>query len=251
MVLIKCYNHIYCAFIQIYDNFLSSFSKNIQNIQFTRLQIIILGKRKVSCEKKREMLKVGITGGIGSGKTTVCKIFEMLNIPIYYADDRAKWLMQHDPDLKKNITEMLGKGAYFPDGKLNRGFIGELVFNDKKLLTQLNKLVHPAVFLDGEKWFKNQKDTYAIKEAALFYETGSYSQMDQMIVVTADREERIRRVMQRDGLERKAVEVRMDKQLPEEEKIEKADFVIYNNNRELLIPKVLEVDKRLKVLATL
>lgn len=197
------------------------------------------------------MLKVGISGGIGSGKTTVCRIFEMLNIPVYYADDRAKWLMQYDPDLKKNIIDLLGNAAYLPDGKLDRAFVGKLVFNNKNLLTQLNQLVHPAVFLDGEKWFANQNSLYAIKEAALFYETGSYAQMDQMIVVTADREERIRRVMQRDALTREAVEARMDKQLPEAEKIEKADFVIYNDGRELLIPKVLETDRKLRSLAAL
>lgn len=175
----------------------------------------------------------------------------MLNIPVYYADDRAKWLMQYDPDLKKNITDLLGNAAYLSDGKLDRAFVGKLVFNNKNLLTQLNQLVHPAVFLDGEKWFANQNSLYAIKEAALFYETGSYTQMDQMIVVTADREERIRRVMGRDALTREAVEARMDKQLPEAEKIEKADFVIYNDGRELLIPKVLETDRKLRSLAAL
>lgn len=175
----------------------------------------------------------------------------MLNIPVYYADDRAKWLMQYDPDLKKNITDLLGNAAYLSDGKLDRAFVGKLVFNNKNLLTQLNQLVHPAVFLDGEKWFANQNSLYAIKEAALFYETGSYAQMDQMIVVTADREERIRRVMGRDTLTREAVEARMDKQLPEAEKIKKADFVIYNDGRELLIPKVLETDRKLRSLAAL
>ena len=188
------------------------------------------------------MLKIGITGGIGSGKTTVCRIFEMLNIPVYYADDRAKWLMQNDPNLKEDILTLLGKNAYLPEGTLNRGYIGEKVFSDKKLLTKLNKLVHPAVFLDGQNWFKEQTTPYAIKEAALFYETGSYQQMDKMIVVTADREERIRRVMLRDRLERAAVEARMDKQLPEEEKVEKADYVIYNDGREMLIPRILEID---------
>ena len=218
--------------------------KCFSNDFFQSYEIIIPKKRGLSCGKK--MIKVGITGGIGSGKTTVCRIFETLNIPVYYADDRAKWLMQHDPDLKKNITNLLGKAAYLPDGKLNRRFIGEQVFNDKNLLTQMNKLVHPAVFLDGEKWFKKQNNLYAIKEAALFYETGSYAQMDQMIVVTANREERIRRVMERDGLTKEAVEARMNKQLPEEEKIEKADFVIYNDGKELLTPRVLEIDRLIR-----
>jgi len=192
------------------------------------------------------MLKVGITGGIGSGKTTVCRIFEMLNIPVYYADDRAKWLMRNDPNLKKNLIDLLGPSAYLPEGDLNRAYIGKLVFSDKELLDKLNKLVHPAVFLDGEDWFSKQTTPYAIKEAALFYETGSFALMDKMIVVTADREERIRRVMLRDKVEREAVEARMDKQLPEAEKIKQADFVIYNDGREMLIPKILEIDRSLR-----
>lgn len=211
---------------------------------FQQIEIIILVKHliKRNLEIEENMLKVGITGGIGSGKTTVCRIFEMLNIPVYYADDRAKWLMQNDPSLKENIITLLGKDAYLSEGVLNRAYIGKKVFSDKKLLEKLNKLVHPAVFLNGQNWFAEQTTPYAIKEAALFYETGSYQQMDKMIVVTADREERIRRVMLRDGLEREAVEARMDKQLPEKEKIEKADYVIYNDGRELLIPKIFEID---------
>ena len=125
-------------------------------------------------------------------------------------------------------------------------YIAKLVFSDKKLLTVLNDLVHPAVFRNSELWFSKQISPYAIKEAALFYETGSYSQMDKMIVVTANQEERIKRVMQRDGVDKEAVQARMDKQLPEEEKIAKADFVIYNNGRALLIPKVIEIDGLLR-----
>ena len=193
------------------------------------------------------MLKIGITGGIGSGKTTVCQIFEMLNIPIYYADYQAKWLMQNDPELKNNITEIFGEKAYQRDGKLNRAFIAKLVFADKKLLKALNELVHPVVFLDSERWFSEQSNKYAIKEAALFYETGSYAQMDKMIVVTANQEERIKRVMLRDGVDKEAVKARMDKQLPEVEKIAKADFVIYNDGKDLLIPKVFEIDQALRL----
>jgi dephospho-CoA kinase len=200
---------------------------------------------RLSCDKK-EMLKVGITGGIGSGKTTICQIFEMLNIPVYYADYQAKWLMQHDPELKNSIINNFGETAYQPDDTLNRAYIAKLVFADKKLLTVLNDLVHPAVFRDSERWFSEQNSHYAIKEAALFYETGSYSQMDKMIVVTANQEERIKRVMQRDGVDRESVLARMDKQLPEEEKIAKADFVIYNDGRGLLIPKIFEIDGVLK-----
>lgn len=193
------------------------------------------------------MLKIGITGGIGSGKTTVCQIFEMLNIPIYYADYQAKWLMQNDPELKNNITEIFGEKAYQRDGKLNRAFIAKLVFADKKLLKALNELVHPVVFLDSERWFSKQSSKYAIKESALFYEIGSYSKMDKMIVVTANQEERIKRVMLRDGVDKEAVKARMDKQLPEVEKIAKADFVIYNDGKDLLIPKVFEIDQALRL----
>jgi len=191
------------------------------------------------------MLKIGITGGIGSGKTTVCKIFAHLNIPIYYADDRAKWLMKNDIDLKGKITKIIGPMAYHQDGELNRAHIGSIAFNNADILEQLNQAVHPAVFLDGENWFQEQKGPYAIKEAALFYETGSYQFMDKMIVVSAPRELRIESVMERDKITREAVEARMDKQLPEAEKVNRADFVIYNDRIKMLIPQVMDIHQEL------
>lgn len=196
------------------------------------------------CQKKI-MLKIGITGGIGSGKTTVCKIFAHLNIPVYYADDRAKWLMVNDPDLKKKIQRIIGREAYHDDGQLNRAHIGNLVFNNPAMLKALNQAVHPAVYSDGENWFDKQTGPYAIKEAALFYETGSHHTVDKMIVVAAPREVRIERVMKRDNVTRKAVEARMDKQLPQAEKVKHADFVIYNDGNKFLIPQVLEIHREL------
>jgi dephospho-CoA kinase len=195
------------------------------------------------------MLKIGITGGIGSGKTTVCRIFETLDIPIYYADDRAKWLMSNDLYLIENIKLLFGNDAYLPDGALNRSHISSIVFKNSSKLSALNKLVHPAVALDGEKWFASLENTpYAIKEAALLIESGSHQQLDKLIVVTAPLEERIRRVMQRDNCSREEVEARISKQMPEAEKIPLADYVIENGGKKLLIPQVISVHERLKFL---
>jgi len=191
------------------------------------------------------MLKIGITGGIGSGKTTVCRIFAHLNIPVYNADDRAKWLMVNDLGLKQEIQRIIGSKAYHKDGQLNRSHIGHIIFNDPTILKALNQVVHPAVFTDGDNWFKKQTGPYAIKEAALFYETSSYHTMDKMIVVTAPHELRIERVMGRDEITREAIEARMDKQLPEAEKVSRADFVIYNDGEKMLIPQVMDIHRKL------
>ena len=112
------------------------------------------------------MIKVGITGGIGSGKTTVCKLFEKMDIPVYYADIEAKRLMNTDKELKQQIRELLGKEAYYRNGRLNRKYVASIVFNDKAKLEKLNGIVHPAVALDGKRWFAQQRTAYAIKEAA-------------------------------------------------------------------------------------
>ena len=188
------------------------------------------------------MLKVGITGGIGSGKTTVCKIFESLNIPIYYADDRAKSLMVNDMKLVKGIKQLLGENAYLENGSLNREYISAIVFSDKTMLEKLNQLVHPAVRLDGENWFKSQVNKpYALKEAALHFESGGYQLMDKMITVFASEAIRIERVMKRDKTTAEAVKARIDKQLPDSEKIRLADFVIYNDGTQSLIKQVVKV----------
>lgn len=192
------------------------------------------------------MLKVGITGGIGSGKTTICRIFESLNIPIYYADDRAKSLMVNDEKLVKGIKELFGKKAYLENGLLNREYIGSIVFSDKLMLEKLNQLVHPAVRLDGENWFKSHADKpYALKEAALHFESGGYKLMDKMITVFAPEAMRIERVMQRDNTTAEAVKARIDKQLPDSEKVRLADFVIYNDGTQSLIKQVVDVHQAL------
>lgn len=196
-------------------------------------------------------LQIGITGGIGSGKTTICKIFETLDIPVYYADDRAKWLMANDPDLKKKIEEKFGEEAYTKEGKLNRSYLADRVFGDSESLRALNELVHPAVGRDAQQWHESQGNVpYTLKEAALIFESGSFRHLDKVIVVYAPREMRLQRVMRRDGSPREAIEARMDKQMPEEEKIERADFVIYNDGRASLVRQVWEIHLQLVKLAT-
>jgi dephospho-CoA kinase len=191
-------------------------------------------------------LKVGITGGIGSGKSTVCKIFEILGIPIYYADESAKKLMQDNPELRNAIQKTFGAESYLEDGSLNRAYLAKLVFGDQEKLKELNGLVHPAVAKDGLRWHEEQKKVhYTLKEAALLYESGSYKDLDLMIAVYAPQSIRLQRVMQRDGADRQAVLSRMQRQWPEAEKVARADFVILNDGKHLLTPQILEIHKAL------
>ncbi len=193
------------------------------------------------------MLKVGITGGIGSGKTTVCKIFELLEIPIYYADDRAKWLMVNDQKLIQQLKEAFGTEVYLESGELNRSYLANIVFNDRNQLNVLNGIVHPAVHLDGEQWHQNQKEVpFTLKEAALFFENGSYTQMDKMITVVAPEDIRIQRVISRDNTNAEAVKARINKQLPDSEKVKLSDFVIQNDGSQSLILQVLPIFSTLK-----
>lgn len=189
---------------------------------------------------------VGITGGIGSGKSTVAKIFSILGIPIYYADDRAKWLMANDPDLKKQIQINFGSESYSEDGVLDRSFLASKVFSDEEKVKTINGLVHPAVKADFEKWAHAQKSPYVLKEAALLFETGSYKDLDKVINVSSPIRIRISRVLMRDPhRNEKQVNDIIDKQLPDEEKNKLADFVIKNTDNKLLIPQVLEIHKQL------
>lgn len=191
------------------------------------------------------MLKVGITGGIGSGKSSVCKIFEVLGVPIYYADDRAKALMTTNTDLIAGIKERFGEAAYV-NGQLDRGYLAGKVFNNKEALAALNALVHPAVALDAERWHKEHlKAPYTLKEAALLFEAGSYKQLDKIIVVTAPKKVRIQRVMQRDNVTAELVEARMNNQWPEEKKVALADYVIDNSGEQELIDQVMQLHQQL------
>ena len=196
----------------------------------------------------QKKLKIGITGGIGSGKSTAAAIFEVLGIPVYYADDRAKWLMVHQPELVTQIRSIFGDKAYLPQGELNRPYIAQQAFGQPHLLTQLNELVHPAVAKDYEQWHENQKDVpYTLKEAALLFESGSAQLLDAIIEVFAAQKLRIKRVQQRDGLTRKQVMSRIRHQMPEMEKRKLADYVLFNDGRQSLIRQVVALDKVLRL----
>lgn len=187
------------------------------------------------------MLKVGITGGIGSGKTTVCKIFEVLGIPVYYADDRAKDLMQTDLKLIASIKEIFGDKAY-ASGKLNRAYISSKAFASKQLLAKLNGVVHPAVARDSELWMNRHKDLpYVLKEAALIFESGMHRYLDKIICVLAPIEERITRLKARDNTTYEEIAARMKNQMSDERKAELSDFVIRNDSRHKLIPQALAI----------
>ena len=193
-------------------------------------------------EPAKRPLRIGITGGIGSGKTTACRVFATLGIPVYYADDRAKWLMEHDAALVAALQAEFGASIYDQEGRLQRPRLAELVFNDKARLEKLNALVHPVVREDGLRWDEHHRTTpYTLREAALLYESGIYRLLDKIITVTAPEPLRIERVQARDGLSAEQIKARMDKQWPEAEKVERADFVIHNDGRRSLLRQVYAI----------
>lgn len=189
-------------------------------------------------------LRIGITGGIGSGKTTVARVFEVLGIPVYYADDAAKRIMNEDEALKQEIIKNFGEQSYI-NGKLNREYLGSIVFKDKKKLAVLNALVHPATIRNSNAWMKCQTTPYAIREAALIFESGVQAQLDYVIGVSAPVELRIRRAMHRDNITREQVMERMDRQINETIKMRLCDFVIVNDEKKPVIPQVLKLHEQL------
>lgn len=193
------------------------------------------------------MLKIGLTGGIGSGKTMVARIFSILGIPVYYADDRTKMLMNTNDALRGSIIKHFGEQAY-KGNELNRSFLASIVFNDKEKLDLLNSLTHPVTINDAEEWMRQQSAPYALKEAALLFESGATEKLDYIIGVYAPQHIRVKRVMERDNLPAAEVMKRISNQLDEEMKMKLCDFVITNNEQQLVIPQVIELDKKLRSL---
>lgn len=188
--------------------------------------------------------KVGITGGIGSGKSTVAQVFSTLGVPVYYADDAAKHIMNVDTEVKQAIMAIFGEEVY-EGGTLQRKALSAKVFNDKNKLAQLNAIVHPATIRFGNEWLARQTYLYAIKEAALLFETGTAAQLDFIIGVYAPDTLRIHRVMERDNVSMELVKQRMEKQIQEQIKMRLCDAVIINNDQEMVIPQVLALHEQL------
>jgi dephospho-CoA kinase len=190
------------------------------------------------------LLRVGITGGIGTGKTTVCRLFEYLGVPVYAADLAAKRLMREDPALIKRVQDAFGPESYL-NGEPNRPFLAQSVFGNPQKLELLNSLVHPAVFQDFEHWCSLQKDApYVIKEAAIMFESGSYKQVHTVVVVAAPLELRLQRVKERDGLADEDILKRIASQMPQETLISRADAVILNDGSHSLIKQVIQLHQR-------
>jgi dephospho-CoA kinase len=189
------------------------------------------------------MLRIGLTGGIGSGKSTVAKIFEVLGIPVYYADTASRRLMNEDPQLIKEIIHHFGEKSY-TDGKLNRPYIASIVFNDPEKLTLLNAIAHPATIEDANKWMLKQTSPYTIKEAALIFESGSAENLDLVIGVYAPAALRIKRTMDRDKITQEEVKKRMERQINEELKMKLCDFVVINDEQQLVVPQVMALHQK-------
>lgn len=191
------------------------------------------------------MLKVGITGGIGSGKSIVCQVFATLGIPVFNADDAARFLMDDDAALKANIQSLLGEDVY-RNGILDRAKVAGIVFREPEKLKALNALVHPATIAYSKTWMQKQESTYVIKEAAIFFESGSYQEMDIMIGVFAPTELRISRAMERSKASRNEILQRISQQMDEAEKMNRCDYVIRNDEVCAVIPQVLSIHEKLQ-----
>ena len=188
---------------------------------------------------------IGLTGGIGSGKSVVAKVFATMGIPVFNADDEAKRIMQTSPVLKEKLIQQFGSSIYNEFG-LQKEKLASIVFNDPFQLQLLNAIVHPVTIQAAKDWAAKQQSPYVIKEAALIFESGSAEGLFKVIGVTAPLSLRIHRVMQRDGISKDQVEARMRNQIADSTKMRLCDFVIHNNNQQMVIPQVLAIDKAIR-----
>ena len=186
------------------------------------------------------MIKVGLTGGIGSGKTTVANIFKQLGVPVYFSDDRAKDLMLNNQFLRESLISLFGDKVII-DGFLNRSYIASKVFSNSKELIKLNALVHPFVQKDFDDWSASQCSVYVIKEAAILFETGANKLLDKVVLVESPKDLKVSRVMLRDGMKNEEVLMRMSKQWSDDQKRTYADYIIYNDEENPLINQILKL----------
>lgn len=192
------------------------------------------------------MIKVGIAGGIGSGKSTICQFFTLLGIPVFEADVEAKRLINTSETIRHKLTAEFGRNIYLPNQVIDRKKLAGLIFNSPSLLTKVNQIVHPEVRNYFFEWCEKQQSPYVVQEAAIMFESGFYKLMDYTVLVTAPESERIARVMKREGSTAESVKARIDKQWKDERKAELANFVINNDNKELVLPQLVELDKQFR-----
>ncbi|NOZ46539.1 MAG: dephospho-CoA kinase [Chlorobi bacterium] len=192
------------------------------------------------------MLIVGLTGGIGSGKSVIANVFDKLGIPVYNSDAMAKYLMNHSLDLKKKLIESFGNNIYDKNGKLDKAHLASVVFSNKNRLEKLNALVHPEVNLDFKNWLEKHKSApYVLKEAAILIESGYYKEIDKVILVTASEKTRIARVIKRDNCTKEDVVKRIRNQWTDEKKSKYADYIIYNDENKMILKIILKIHKQI------
>ena len=192
------------------------------------------------------MKKIGLTGGIGSGKSTIAQVIKHIGYPVYIADEEAARLMDSHPDIRKDITERLGANCYTSEGHINKPVLAQIIFENKEALEEVNRIVHPRVMEAFEQWAAIQSASLVFCETAILYESGLERYFDAVICVTAPEEIRVRRVMERDHCELKDVMARVRNQMDEDEKCQRANFVIYNDGKHMAIPQVLDVLHKLQ-----
>jgi dephospho-CoA kinase len=191
------------------------------------------------------MIKVGLTGGIGSGKTIVAKVFEQLNVPVFYADEEAKRLLYNDEEIIKQLRDRFGDSIFDENG-INKASLASLIFNDSIALRDVNRIIHPRVRKEFANWAEQQTSPYVIMEAAILFESGGHKNMDYSILVYAPEDLRIQRVVERDNTTAEQVKARMRNQDKDEDKINKADWVLYNDGVRMILPQIIEIHNQIK-----
>lgn len=192
-------------------------------------------------------MKLGVTGGIGSGKTTVCKVFNTLGIAVYSADDEAKTVMENDAGVRRKVNSITGKEMY-SKGSLDRAELARLIFNDENLLQKINNIVHPVIFDNFKRWVEIQSGDYVILEAAILFEGGAEILVDRIVTVIAPLEERIERVIRRNNLTRQQVLERVRNQFEDDERLKRSDYVINNSENEMIIPSIIQIHNEMLTL---
>lgn len=189
-------------------------------------------------------LKLGVTGGIGSGKTTVCKVFGVLGIPVFSADDEAKRILDSDREIQIKINLLAGKDL-FSSGKLDRPALAKMIFNNKELLEKVNSIIHPAVFRSFGEWFNQQYSPYSIMEAAILFESGAFRFMDKIVTVVTPLDERIERLVSGNRLTREQINERIKNQIDDDSRIKQSDFIISNSENDLIIPSIIGIHEEM------